>query len=639
MCGSNIGWRRTWCAATIALALLPGWRVVAVESPARQSPDLAALVDPIREAIISNDAQRVSELAGNLFPGEKEVSKVFPDKADAMWQELGRNLATNDTAFGRKVLKECRLDASYTLTDMMKLGSFTRTDGRYKYFAQLLKGSQNACIPLFHKPKQYGMARGYELGLFIEVDGKWFWFAGAIDVAYKVYAVELEQIAKQDRQKEHDEALAAIDANILKLGGRSEDQYQARRSLALTGVEGLPKLGEALTSTNMYISHGVISIIAEMAGDIPEAVPYLKKALSHSKPDITRAAISRLGKLPSSQWPGKDDLLRLLSEHTDTDVRAEVMRMIEEKPAAVYPDLIAALGSTDENKQKLRSAALVLVARIKPDEEKLHEAIAGALEDKNGDVFRCAIEAVDICGPKMARLLPGLRKTLVQGSTGRKKYAAMAIGALRASAVEAVPELIAQCRLLPGEEPRAQFMVAFGRIGPGAKESVPLVEEVLNDGSAWNDRFTAAIALVRMVGNHTGAVAFVEQALDTNDMRQRCDVIAAFDLLGQEARPLVPQLKKALRHPEVSIRCVAVRALSRLNLNPSELLPDLLPMMSDKVINVRWDVIDALGALGPAAAEAIPLLEKAVSNSATSTKAKAALEKIRAKNSTTSPGK
>lgn len=130
------------------------------------------------------------------------------------------------------------------------------------------------------------------------------------------------------------------------------------------------------------------------------------------------------------------------------------------------------------------------------------------------------------------------------------------------------------------------------------------------------------------VGDRT--VAEWRTALQASAETARTDAVNALLKCGAGARPLVPELTKALADASVDVRIGAASCLSKIGPDSKDAVPALIKQLSDANGLARCCAAEALGNIGAAAKDALPGLEKLLTEKAIDYRktARAAIRKI-----------
>jgi HEAT repeat protein len=202
-------------------------------------------------------------------------------------------------------------------------------------------------------------------------------------------------------------------------------------------------------------------------------------------------------------------------------------------------------------------------------------------------------------------------RRIMNRETGMRMAAARYLGALRAAAAPAVPELIRllERRNFEADEAAAE---ALGQIGPAARAAVPALLGALAHGG-WSLRNKAAAALgqigvttaelpellrlLRLDISNAVYLAFKgappEVVPELSVLVASSDPVgarnAAFALgaLGPRAAAAIPALIAALRHNAAAVRDAAVRALGEIGSRDDAVAAALRERLNDPEEQVR----------------------------------------------------
>jgi HEAT repeat protein len=183
-----------------------------------------------------------------------------------------------------------------------------------------------------------------------------------------------------------------------------------------------------------------------------------------------------------------------------------------------------------------------------------------------------------------------------------------------------IPNLLG---LLKDGEPRDTRINAITMLGQtegGAKEAIPLLEEIvkkeadkaenMRDGDLINRSNQALVGIRQhLLGGYIATLK------DDKDAKQRATAAAELAKIAQlnveQAKPAIPVLVGALSDDNVDVRRSAIAALGAAKPDPPTILPGLIAIVKnireDKA--VKLTAIGMLTALGPNAQESLPFLE------------------------------
>jgi HEAT repeat protein len=133
----------------------------------------------------------------------------------------------------------------------------------------------------------------------------------------------------------------------------------------------------------------------------------------------------------------------------------------------------------------------------------------------------------------------------------------------------------------PATNLNLQAGLAFGALGPAAKETVPALTEIY------------------------------AQQISTTSLTATSE---ALGFIGPPASQAVPALLRGTTNAEYTVRANAIWALGQIHAEPELVVPALVKSLRDPYVVVRQQTLSALIAYGPAAKLAVPALIAALNN-------------------------
>ncbi len=354
-------------------------------------------------------------------------------------------------------------------------------------------------------------------------------------------------------------------------------------------------------------------------GEWEKAQPAVKKIAalnSASKAKLAPRLIDAMG-IPDRGYWAKDAL---------AGIGAPVLPALEKVAQnATGQKQQFAVGAIGDMKTKARSAIPVLLALAKTADKDLRGWVIGSL-GKIGPaapgaptiaptlaVLMAAFnDNVDGCesalGDYGAPAVPGLRKILQTSSDSQLRLRAIkALAAMEAPAAPATPELIAAIKD-PAE--RQDAIWALVKIGPGARQAVPVLEKVaLKDPEYWAAP-TGQYAEDRP--REYAMQALVKMGVDTDFLIQamKDGAPGAIGALSKLGAAIVPAMRTMLSDANLEYRRDALFVLGGVGAAAAPAVPDIIQTMAEK--DLRITAITALGGIGPGAAPAVPALINAL---------------------------
>lgn len=251
-----------------------------------------------------------------------------------------------------------------------------------------------------------------------------------------------------------------------------------------------------------------------------------------------------------------------------------MFHMSAEHLEPIRPVVLQALRA-DEEAQRL---ALRLLQGLAPDEGST--ALVLAMARSVGHPLRGeALETLgSLCRPPVA--LPVMREALQDRGESVRRQAAMMIGRMREDAAAALPDLLALLR----SDPKAASYLLFplGALGPGAREAIPLVLDLLDSPDGYTrDRAAEALESIG-VGEALGVPALaarIERAMMYGNSGTRRAMARAALRAGKQGAPLARSLGELLQDADAELRRTALDALLALGPGAHEALGALLRVM------------------------------------------------------------
>jgi HEAT repeat protein len=256
--------------------------------------------------------------------------------------------------------------------------------------------------------------------------------------------------------------------------------------------------------------------------------------------------------------------------------------------------------------------------------------LRGALQDKEIEVREQAAQALTRIGADAGSgTATALVAALLDPDVNVSRRAREGLDKLETLNKEEVPGLIAALEK-GNEDVRAFAVAALGKIGPGARDAVPILVKTLTNDREQAIRRGAAEALGKIGPAAWSAATALGKALQDTDLEMRTRAAVALGRIGPDARAGVPGLMRALK--DKPLQEEATRALVRIG---RAAIRDLIEAAENpKDYELRLKALGVLGKMGPEAKEAVEALTTiATMDKAGSIRqaAKEALAKIQAK--------
>jgi HEAT repeat protein len=162
----------------------------------------------------------------------------------------------------------------------------------------------------------------------------------------------------------------------------------------------------------------------------------------------------------------------------------------------------------------------------------------------------------------------------------------------------------------PGVRQRAIYAVA--KLGPAAREIVPVLIKAASTDRVWHVRAAALDALRNIdPGDKEVVLAFTE-ALKDPDPGIRMTAAQALKDSGREGKTAIPVLIEMMQNTDELCRIDAAWALWRIDHRAEVVLPVLLEALQDKGADIRHCAVAVLEEMGAEAKPAVPILTESL---------------------------
>jgi uncharacterized protein (TIGR02996 family) len=364
------------------------------------------------------------------------------------------------------------------------------------------------------------------------------------------------------------------------------------------------------------------------------ALAPLRQALDDPDPRVRAGAASALRHLHRHAAPAEPDLLALLRDDPDAEVRRSAGRSLatlEYETQAIFAGLEAGLDDPDEEVRRTCAWGLCHWDSMTAERVRIVLRRLGRVDRGLREFLAFAVCRSQAALPEVVAFLHGaLRQE--EGGWPLRSAAAVALGRLRVEA--ALTDLFAF--LDSGGEEGAE---ALCRLGPAA---VPGLIARLRQGSArmrelllcraadfqgshphLADLLPGVLACLRHEDEEVrraalrvlqgcqrrsaaGARLVEDMIRQERDRETRCDAIGVLARLSPHPRAAAATLAELQRDREATVRAAVPRALEHLGLSAKAELELLRVALGDAAEEVRTAAVWRAAALGPAAAPLLP---------------------------------
>jgi HEAT repeat protein len=317
-----------------------------------------------------------------------------------------------------------------------------------------------------------------------------------------------------------------------------------------------------------------------------EANGYLSRALKDENKEVRRTALSALWQLRENAGVAVPNLVELLRDD-DIVVRrmaASILGYVGPRAKAAVPALVKALKDPDE----------------------------GVGQDMQGSVSHVAVFSLEAIGPAAHAAIPALLEESKINGSHLQLYAIRALGSVACADKTVLAALMEFVKDKVRPEVRIAAGRALTRIGPDAKDALPLLLEALQDketrgrAGASPLRASAAQALAAIdIEGKVAVPAFMAVLTDREtDGELRNSIFAALERLGPGGKPAIPQLAELMKNGSTArARDGAAKVLTSIGADAVPVLIEALkngdPVIRDRALLALWH-------MGPAAKTAAP---------------------------------
>jgi HEAT repeat protein len=302
-----------------------------------------------------------------------------------------------------------------------------------------------------------------------------------------------------------------------------------------------------------------IIALAKILG--PDAIPYWRKMLVDTNPNVRRAGVNAL-----AQAAGRDaltDFRQMLKDDNDDVWTAAREALVKTADQEDIPYLRAML---DDGAWEVREAAIRALARVA--ERQAIADLRMMLGDKKPDVARAAGSAlIDVVGPED---IPDLEVELKDKAVIVKQVAILALAKLKGK--DAIPQIQAMLRRQPANVKTAA-RIALARVAEW--EDTPRLLKMLRDQDT--DVMNSAAKALVQVAKGEDVPHWQMRLADRDSVVRQVAVLVLAEKAGPDA---ISDLRKALEDKDAIVRKLAVNRLAEVARRQA--LPDLWTQLDDE---------------------------------------------------------
>ena len=414
----------------------------------------------------------------------------------------------------------------------------------------------------------------------------------------------------------------------------------AAEALGKIGLPALPLLIASMQDPNREARLAAMRALGKLGPDAKDAIPLLLKALSDERNEIITAASTSLTQIGK---PAIAPLADLLKEENPVMRYNAASIIINMGPAA--KDAVPVLaGLLKDDVKRVRILVLTGLTQLGPLALDASPALIERFQNADPQERELSLAALNAIGPDCAPVLItalGIENSSVRREVakllGKYANAPNPTDKQKEETHTWITALEKACKD-PSAHARQGAALALGYIGAPAKNSLPVIKELLTDKSAevklsatWTmgqldpaARDLAVPALIEALKQekletriaaaegleHIGppakpAISVMLDSISTENLELEAIISRGLGKIGSEA---VPELIVALLHPKLEHRRTAATALGLITPVPAAAIAPLCITLKDQEVSVKCRAAASLKIFGPAATEAIPAL-------------------------------
>jgi HEAT repeat protein len=299
----------------------------------------------------------------------------------------------------------------------------------------------------------------------------------------------------------------------LRKAAQSSDPEVARRAgECVAAIEHNAQVATLVAALNKERGHArgqVARKLGKLGPTAHEAVPALIEAIDDEDWYAGHMAIDALGRIGPAARQAVPRLIDVVKGPAQNGLPLCAARALGNIGPAAQPAVPALFQALDSKSPKLRARAAEALGSVGGTDKNLVRALQKALLDPDSEVRYSAAAAIGKLGKEPTVAVPALCDALgrnefpavdqdAPGSESPRGIVIRALGSFGPEAKEAVPALV---KLLEnGNQPNCVYLEAIdalGRIGPGAKDAIPVLSR-LAKGALYSDEALRALEAIQL---------------------------------------------------------------------------------------------------------------------------------------------
>ncbi len=409
--------------------------------------------------------------------------------------------------------------------------------------------------------------------------------------------IDAESVEALAKGLQHKDGKVRYDAAI-KLAKFVKQNREILPRLFSALTHSVEALAKALQHKDETVRYDAATKLAQLAKQNRELLPCLFSALTHEDPRVrqvvTNVIVEDAQKLRMEYVVFLVDALIGALVHKDVGIRRDSAWALNhlitrEEITAAEGTISVALRALEDESAEVRSAAALILGKLRPTTEKVIPALINMLKDESVEVRHTTVLALCKFGPEAKEAAPALLETLKDEDSDTCYNALQALKKIGVPGRDRVPGLIEALKS-NNAGARANAAVGLHCLKCIAIDAVPALLISLKDEDAEVRRVTA-LALGTTGANK--AIPALIEAVEDSEENVRIEAIEALGNFKSRAGAAVPILIHALR--DKALCEWATTALEKIGRKTGEGMPALIPAVKDSQPQVRLFAAEALG--------------------------------------------
>lgn len=313
----------------------------------------------------------------------------------------------------------------------------------------------------------------------------------------------------------------------------------------------------------------VVEILGEIGSGAESAVPALAELLNTEDQPLRREAFIALASIGPKANAAVPTLLKILDSPAVDDRQAGAAYVLAHVGAQQAVPRLKQLLASSQNEQVLMATAWALVTLQPGNTEIAGQALPlllKALSSENALARREALTAISSLGAAAQSALPALLERAASDEIPAVRAEALhGLAEIKASSPQVLPVALAS---LQDPDPNVRNAARYlaGRLGPAARDAVPLLKESARQGTDF-DRVLSAWALVQIdpTEEHSRmAIPLMLSALHHMNPRVRVEATQTLETIGSHSPEIIGALESIQADEDASVRAAVKQALAKL---------------------------------------------------------------------------